>query len=374
MTDTAEVKEQEIVEPVNPFSNNAWKETPTVVAETPPIQDPVIKEKDEQIKEGKPTSDKPAEPEKIPGATPDPIQDRPLNDDPATKKEEPLKFLNTESEKIYNLIKEGKTDDVYAILAEQKKLESAEGADAIKLQLQYQNKDFSPDDINDLFNERYTMPDQPIQTDLESDDEYNDRVEKYNKEVKKIEGRIARDAKPAKTELQKLKQEIVLPDIAREQPLQAEPTQEELDGLQKAKEMFFKTVDESAKTFNGYKTTFKDGEVQIEAAYNVTEEQKKTVNPLIESAYTDLPKFFNELGWISEDGKVNPKMIEDLHLIQNKDTVFSKLVSEVGNKRHEAAIKSIKNIDYSGKAKSNGDLGVTPQEQQASMVNHFFSQ
>lgn len=357
----------------NPFSDGAWKTEPTVLA-----TDPVIKEKDEKIKETNPTSDKPNEPEKIPGASPEPIQNRPDEEKkdikPATQD---FKFANEESEKVFNLLKEGKKDEVLNILSEQKKLAEVDKlppADIIKLSLQYNNKDFSQSDINDLFEERYVMPEAPVQEDTELDDEFEARVEKHKKEVEKVENRIKRDAKPAITELSKLAKEIVLPDIQTETTKAKEPTQEELEGLKKAKEFFFQDADNAAKSFNGYNTTFKDEEVEIKASYPVTEDEKKSITPLLESIYTDIPKFLSELGWSDKDGKVTPKLIEDLHLLQNRDKVFSKLVSEVGNKRHEASIKAIKNIDYGGKTKSNGDLGASPQELQNKMAQHFFSQ
>ena len=74
MTETTETTE--IAAP-NPFASNAWKSEPTP-APTPIVAtDPVIEEKDEQIREDKPVSDKPDEPEKEPKATPHPIQEPP---------------------------------------------------------------------------------------------------------------------------------------------------------------------------------------------------------------------------------------------------------------------------------------------------------
>ena len=49
------------------------------------------------------------------------------------------------------------------------------------------------------------------------------------------------------------------------------------------------------------------------------------------------------------------------------------MVSETGNKRHEASVKSIKNIDYSGKKAGSGDMGVAPEVLQKQMSDFFFS-
>lgn len=368
MTDAVVDTNTEVKEEVKPevngfFDMENWKSAPTVIPEAA-IKDPVIDEKDKIIEETKPEIVKPNDIKE---------EVKPVEVKTEAVAPEPLKFANEESEKIFNLLKEGKNEEVFKVLAEQQKLVTVEGADAIKLQLQYQNKDFSDDDINELFNERYEMPEKPVQ-DLETDEEFAAKIEKYERDVKKVENRIARDAKPAKTELQKLQKEIVFTDIKPETSLQQkEPTQEELAAIALQKENFLKDVDAGAKTFNGYNATFKDKEVEIPVAYVVTEEEKNSIKPLLESAWTNLGDFFTKVGWADAEGTVNTaKMIEDLHLIQNKESIFSRLVSETGNRRYDAAIKSFKNIDYSGGGKGNGDMGVTHEQAQKGMTEAFF--
>jgi hypothetical protein len=362
MAETAEApvvieeKKEEIATPVNPFSEDVWKSTPTVKEEAKPIVEEKPKEEPiiEKVAEAK-VEEKPKEVQVVP---------------------EPIKFANEESEKVHNLLVSGEIDKALDILNEQKRLKEADKlppADIIKLNLQYQNKDFSSEDINELFSERYAIPDAPERKDDETDEEFESRTEKYNKEVQKVENRIKRDAKPAITELQKLQNEIVLPDIKKEIPEPKAPTQEELDNAKKVEELFFKDLNEGSKNFNSYNATFKDEEVEIKVNYPVTKAEKEALTPLLKNAYDNLPAFFTELGWTEKDGKVTGKLVEDLHLLLNRDKVISKLVSEVGNKRHEASIKAIKNIDYSGKSSGNGDVGETPQQKEKKMVEHFFS-
>lgn len=368
-TNTATTTEDVVV----PLSDN-WKSAPSTKQET---SDPAIKEKDEQIKIEKPEVVKPDEPEKIPGATPKPIQDRPDEQKDLPEKKDEIKFANEESERVFNLIKEGRTDEVYSILGEQKRLKEVDKlqpADVIKLNLQYQNKDFSEEDINDLFNERYPFPEKPVQ-EYETDDEFSAKIAKYEKEVQKIEKAIKRDAKPATTELLKLQKEIVLPDINRTEPLIIEPTQEELEAQKVKAEKFLQSVNEGVQKFNGYETTFKDEEVEIKVGYKLTKEDKEQIQPLIALSNSDAATFLKNIGWLDENGNINTtKLTEDLPLILNKEKVLQKLVSETGNKRHEASIKSIKNINYSGSKNGNGEVGASPEELQNRMATHFFSQ
>lgn len=353
------VVEEKVV--ASPFSESSWK---TEATATEPVVD-VVKDvvaEEKSVVEEKIVAEKPV------------VEEKPVIEEKIV--DEKPKFANEESEKIYNLLHSGEADKALEIYSEQKRLKEADKlppADAIKLSLQYQNKDFTPAEIQDLFEETYSFPEKPVQGDLEDDDDFKIREDKYSASLERLNRRIDRDAKPAIAELTKLSKEIVLPEIQREQPKQAEPTQEELEATQKAMDIFFEDLNKGAESFTGYNTTFKDEEVEIKANIPVTQKEKEALAPILKAAYNDISSMFTQLGWANEDGKVTGKLVEDLHLILNKEAVLSKVASEIGNKRMAEAKKSIKNIDYSGKQQSNGDLGQTPQEKGKAMVNHFFS-
>lgn len=358
------------------FDETKWKDTPTIHTPTAIATDPVIEEKDKQIEEIKPTSDKPNEPEKIPTATHEPIQDRPENTDPATKKDEPLKFANEESEKLYNAILAGKKDEVYDILNEQKKLSSVDKlppADIIKLNLQYQNKDFNEQEIKDLFDETYNLPEKPIQELSEDDDEFKARTQKYEAQVERIEKRIARDAKPATTELLKLSKEIVLPDIQKPVSVNKEPTQEELAAQKEQEQRFLKSVDDGLNSLEGFKVTYKDEEVTIPVAYKLSKEEKAAMQPIIALSHSNAGEFLAKIGWIDADGNINAaKLAQDLPFILNKETVLQKMITETGNQRYAEAKRTIKNIDYSGGKQAGADMGKTPEQAQKEFATTFF--
>ena len=268
-------------------------------------------------------------------------------------------------------------DDVYTILAEQKKLSTADKlppADVIKLNLQYQHKDFTQQEINDLFEETYVYPEKPEQSYDELDEDFKKKEEKYQAQVARIESRIARDAKPASAELLKLAKEIVLPDIQRQTPVNNEPTQEELDAQKEQAELFIQSVDKGLEVLNGYQVTFKDEEVTIPVTYKMTKEEKDAIRPLVALSNSNAGEFLSKIGWLDANGNINAaKLAEDLPFILDKEKIISKMVSETGNKRHEASIKAIKNIDYSGK-KSAGDMGKNPEQAQKEFGSFFFSQ
>lgn len=360
MTD-GEVIEQEAPVISNPFAMD-WGTSPKVVEPAPVAEKEV---KPDAIAEAiAEHPEKPIVEVKVPAEAIQSIQ-------------EPLKFANEESEKIYNLFLAGDADKALDIYAEQKKLKNADKllpADVIKLNLQYQNKDFTPDEVNDLFLDTYAMPEKPEQEISELDEEFLERTKKYSKEVERIENRIKRDAKPATAELLKLHKEIVLPDIQPQQPKLTEPTQEELDAQKKEVDIFLQSIDTSLDKFNGYKATFKDEEVELPIAYSLTKEEKSKIQPLIALSNSNAGEFMRTIGWIDEKGQIDTsKMAEDLPFILDKKSVIQKMVTETGNQRRAASIKATKNIDYSGNQRSSGGgLGPTGQELEQGMVSHFF--
>ena len=370
MSEIAEQATEQVVSP-NPFSESAWKtEPPKQEVEQPKI-DPAIDEKDKKIKP-EDTSTKPNDPEKIPKATPEPIQDKPKAEDKVAS--EPFAFKNEASKKYFELIAEGKEDELLSFLSEKKTLstiDKLDPADAIKLNLKYRNKDFDQTEINDLFSEQYVTPEAPTQNDDETDEQFQSRTEKYNKQVQRLERQIARDSKTAKSELLKLQQEIVLPDIPRQEPKAAAPTQEELDRYEKGRQDFARSLDDGLEKFNGYNTVFKDEEVEIPVSYAISKEEKESIKPVVESLYSDWSYF--EKRWLNPDKSINVEaMSHDIHLLENRDKIFSKFVSEAGQKRHAEDIKAIKNVDFGG-SKRSGTTELTDREKQDAMVKHFFA-
>jgi hypothetical protein len=342
------------VTPVVAYFDN-WKTEPTVIAT-------VVEEK--EVEDVVPMVD--VEAEEIP------VADEVKVDVIAP---EPIKFANEESEKVFNLLKEGKKEEVLSILNEQKKLSEVEKlspADIIKLNLQYQHKDFTQIEINDLFEEQYEYPEKPVMGELDDEDEFKTRTEKYEKAVQKIDARITRDSKPAIAELQKLSKEIVLPEITKPETDVLEPTQEELDAHKKEVERFLKSVDESIASHNGYNATFKDEEVEIQVAYPLSKEEKEQIQPLIALSSLDAGAFLKGIGWINEKGEINAaKLAEDIPFILNKNSIINKMVSETGNKRYAEAKKSVRNIDYGGN-KPGGSVGKSHLQLQGEMSDHFF--
>jgi hypothetical protein len=270
-----------------------------------------------------------------------------------------IKFANEQSEKFFDYLKEGKEDDVYSYLTSKKQLERidkldvtkvTDAAEIIRLNLQYKYPDLTPDEIVDIFQETYVRPIKPVQGELQTNEDYQADVDRWNQQCQAIDKRVIREAKMAKPELAKFKSELVLPDIPSKQQeqQQAEPTQEELAAQAQAKATYLKSMDTGLNTFTGYKITYKDEAVEIPISYDATPEEKAALKPAIEKLYSSYEEYFGPR-WRNADGSINSaKVIEDIHLLENKGKVLQKLTNESGAQRLKQQLKTKSNIEVEG--------------------------
>lgn len=362
---------------INPFDEDAPR--PAKVAAEAPMQeaekDPVIEEKDKKIAEEKPIDDKTDKPEAVPGATPKDIPARTEKEKEDVLPKNEIKFANETSEKIFNLLKEGKEDEVADYFSKKqvlKNIDKLPPAEIIKLQLKNENKDYTPQEIEDLFTETFTAPERPEQNLDETDAEFKIREDKYNEKLSRFERKIEREAKSSKAELLKSNQELVLPDIPKQelQPKLNEPTQEELDATLKARENYLMSIDGGLDNFKSIESTFKDKDVEIKAAYKISADERKELRATMESF--NLEQFIQDR-WLTKDGKFNTaQQAEDIFLLTKGKEATAKIVEQAVNKRMEAFIKGQKNVDVSGQARS-GNFQPSNEEQMENAAKFFFS-
>jgi hypothetical protein len=134
---------------------------------------------------------------------------------------QPIKYENEESEKLHKAIVGNKRAEVYAILDKQEKIDRLitgevtvqTAADIVKLGMQLEHKELTPDEINYSFNKRFAQPPKPTQRVDEEDTDFQSRISEWERvaEDKKMELMI--EAKMSKPKLENAKSKLVLPDI-----------------------------------------------------------------------------------------------------------------------------------------------------------------
>lgn len=266
-----------------------------------------------------------------------------------------IQWANEESKRFFESLKEGKEDEVYNYLNQKKQLERLEkydvadanqAAEIIRTNLQFKYKDLSTQEIDRLFTRQYSMPAEPQQTDLQTDEEYAAVREQWQRQVQEKQQDMIIDAKLAKPELSQFKSQIVLPDIQKQQVQQAGPTQEELAAQEAGRKAYLGAIEGAYQNFKGYSITAKDGEVQLPISYNVSPEELSASKQTLENF--EVNEFFGPR-WF--DDKNNPRVNliqEDLYLLQNRDAIFQKIASEAARQMKAHFIKSQNNINLKG--------------------------
>jgi hypothetical protein len=286
-------------------------------------------------------------------------------------KEQPsFEFKDDVSKTLFDAIKEGKTDDVYEILNQQKKLERLTtsdlnidlAAEIVKTNIKNKHKGLSDDDVDLLYYDQFYVPLKPEQGFDEADDDYAVKVKQWESQADYIQRKLMIEAKVIRPTLENLKSEIKLPDIYNEAGREAE-FQEEFEIMQQARSIYEKTLDSDFQSFSGFNVSVKDEDVEIPISFNVAEDERLAMkNDLTDF---DSDSYF-ENRWFSEDGKPKVQQImADKYLLENREKIFSKIANEAASQRLLAHLKKNGNININQSPTPQGakpDLNGTEAE------------
>lgn len=263
----------------------------------------------------------------------------------------PIEYANEESKKVHELLLAGKVKEVKAIYDLQERLESVDTltpAEKIKLHIEQTNKHYKKADVDDVFEEKYTYPEKPVQGDLEEDDAFAQREERYKAQVEKIDRRIERDSYTAAEELSKLKQEIKLPEIPSELNSELEQFKTFKQNQQVADEKHEAVCKIAAKISEQdvpYKLNFNDEakKVSFEVTYQA---DKEGFDKAKETAFNHLD-FSGDI-YQKQDGSPDLDKIKTeingIYKLQNFDKIVTEAVNQAVNETLLQVVRNQKNI------------------------------
>jgi hypothetical protein len=261
-----------------------------------------------------------------------------------------FKFQDDTSKTLFDAIKEGKTDDVYQILNQQKRLDKLISneltpdlaVDIIKTNIQNKYKDLTSDEVDLLFYDQYFVPLKPEQAYDDSDEDYATKVKTWQSQVDYLDKKMMIEAKVIRPELTKLKSELKLPDIYGEAQQEAE-SREEVEKMQQARSIYERTLDSDFQSFSGFTVSVKDEDVEIPISFNVAEEERLAMKNSL--ADFDSDSYFGER-WFAEDGKPKvQQMMADKYLLENYNKILQKVANEAASQRMLAHLKKTGNIN-----------------------------
>lgn len=263
----------------------------------------------------------------------------------------PIEYANEESKKVHELLLAGKVKEVKAIYDLQERLESVDTltpAEKIKLHIEQTNKHYKKADVDDVFEEKYTYPEKPVQGHLEEDDAFAQREERYKAQVEKIDRRIERDSYTAAEELSKLKQEIKLPEIPSELNSELEQFKTFKQNQQVADEKHEAVCKIAAKISEQdvpYKLNFNDEakKVSFEVTYQA---DKEGFDKAKETAFNHLD-FSGDI-YQKQDGSPDLDKIKTeingIYKLQNFDKIVTEAVNQAVNETLLQVVRNQKNI------------------------------
>ena len=261
-------------------------------------------------------------------------------------------FSDAESKRIYELLKEGKRSEVLSFLDSQVKIDRLLDADVniqtaediLKLQMQKQNPDLEQEDVDFMFNRKYSFPAKPVEKDTETPEEYEARVKDWERQIEVVQREMVIAAKQAKPELAKFKTELRLPDSEQKQEAPTGPTQEELQKQAEAKKFVQERINSDYKNFTGFTAVLKNEDVETPISFMVDETERESLkDQLISGEF--VPEDFLMDRWFDDKGNLNVNAIfEDVMLLKNRDSNFQKLVNEASSQTLEQRLKRQTNV------------------------------
>lgn len=265
-------------------------------------------------------------------------------------KEPEFSFKDDISKTLFDAIREGKSDEIYDILNQQKRLDKLTNAelnpslavDIIKTNIQNKYKDLTSDEVDLLFYESYFTPLKPEQGYDETDEDYATKLKTWQSQIDYVDKKMIIDAKVIRPELAKLKSELRLPDIygLEQQEVQS---REEFAVAQQARSVYERTLDSEFQSFSGFNVSVKDEEVDIPISFNVAEDERLAMKNTLSDFDSDT--YFGDR-WFTEDGKPKVQQImADKYLLENRDKILQKVANEAASQRLLAHLKKTGNIN-----------------------------
>ena len=295
-------------------------------------------------------------------------------------KEQPsFEFKDNVSKSLFDAIKEGKADEVYEILNQQKRLEKLTtseltpdlAAEIVKTNIKNKYKDLDQGEVDLLFYDQFFVPLKPEQGYDESDEDYAGKVKTWQSQVDYADRKLMIEAKVIRPELEKLKSEIKLPDIYNEAGMEAE-SQAEFEMSQKARSIYEKTLDSEFQSFNGFNVTVKDEDVEIPISFNLGEDEKLAMKNSLTDFDSD--SYFGER-WFAEDGKPRVQQImADKYLLENYTKILQKVANEAASQKMLSHLKKNGNININQTPTPQGttpSLNTTAEQER--LANWAFS-
>jgi hypothetical protein len=251
-----------------------------------------------------------------------------------TKERGNIEFENETSLAIYNLLAEGKINEVTDILQKKAFAESIKdksNEEVLKAYIKQTNPEFDSEDIEDEYNEKYTI------------DEFAFDDSKFKREQKKLNQRIKGDVDAAKEYFTKSAEEIKFPTYTKQVEQEVEEVNNGISEQEQQEERnkFLQTLSQVEKSVNSIPFNWKDEKANMSIsgkfeipAQEISKYKEKAEN--LENYY--LARYY-------QDGQYKAdQLLRDLYISDNFNKIVNSAVSQAVNQTRLDLLKKSKNI------------------------------
>jgi len=246
------------------------------------------------------------------------------------------KFENETTAAIYNMLAEGKINEVVDLLQKKTFADSLKDKsdDAVlKAYIKANNPEFDSQDIEDEYNEKYVL------------DEFAFDDTKLRREQKKLNQRIKLDVENAKEFFSKSAEDIKFPQYTQPQSQQAE----EFDDAESQEERskFLSSLSNVEKRVNNLPFSWRDDKtnLSVNGKFEIPSQELSKYREGAENLEAYLASKYYQDGQYKGD-----ELVKHLYVADNLDKIISSAVSQAVNQTRLEILKKSKNISIDNEA------------------------
>jgi len=247
----------------------------------------------------------------------------------AQQEQQVLEFENETSKVLYNLIAEGRINEVADILYNKKiadEVREKPDQDVLKSYIKFKNPEFDNDDVEAEYSEKYSI------------DEFAFDESKLKREQKKLNQKLKNDVSEAREFFESMSEDIKFPQYAQNQQ-EVEP---ELDvEAQEERQKFLESLNGVETRVGALPFSWKDDKasLSINGKFEIPAQEASKYRDAAES----LQDYYAERYY--KDGKYqSEKLLKDLYIADNFDKIVNSVISQTANQTRLEMLKQRKNI------------------------------
>lgn len=269
------------------------------------------------------------------------------------------KFENELSEAVYQMLLEGKTEEIFEILGTKQfaaDVQNMDDEDVLKAYIKVSNPDFDDQDVEDEFNESYAI------------DEYQFDESKLKREQKKLSQRIKTDVQDAKEFFESLAQDIKLPDFSRQQVEQAPQEDTEMEAMiQEQRSLYLQSLQGVESRIGTLPFQWKDekANMSVSGKFDIPAQELSKYRQAAENLEDyQVNRYYKDGQYMSD------KMVKELYIADNFEKILNSAISQAVNQTRLEMLKQSKNIQ--SEQTTSGTFKPNAADDERAMLDQLF--